>query len=146
VSLPHWFYEELRRAILSGRLRRGSRLPASRELAKQYGVSRGSVVTAFEQLFSEGYLTSKTGSGTFVSARLPQDLAHAAGPAQAVHSRLPPPSPIRPFRCYEPGLDDFPIDLWARVASRRLRKASKSLLASGDPSGYAPLREAVAIR
>jgi GntR family transcriptional regulator/MocR family aminotransferase len=144
VSLPHWFYEELRRAILSGRLRRGSRLPASRELAKQYGVSRGSVVTAFEQLFSEGYLTSKTGSGTFVSATLPQDLAHAAGPAQAVHSRLPPPSPIRPFRCYEPGLDDFPIDLWARVASRRLRKASKSLLASGDPSGYGPLREAVA--
>jgi GntR family transcriptional regulator/MocR family aminotransferase len=144
VSLPSWLYEELRRAILAGRLRRGTRLPASRELAKQQGVSRGSVVTAFEQLLAEGYLSSKVGAGTFVSGSLPEDMARTPEPATRRPTLLRDASPIRPFRPYEPGLNAFPMELWARVASRRLRKASLSLLGSGDPSGYAPLREAAA--
>jgi GntR family transcriptional regulator/MocR family aminotransferase len=146
MALPRWLYQELRRAILSGRLRRGSRVPASRELARQHGVSRGTVVTAFDQLLSEGYLSTKVGAGTFVNVRLPQDLTQTAeaGKAESPSATRPQPSLVRPFRAYEPGLNAFPIDLWARTASRRLRKASQLLLASGDPSGYAPLREAVA--
>ena len=56
TPLYHWFYEELRSAILEGRLKPGARLPATRDLARQYGLSRATVVTAFEQLKSEGYV------------------------------------------------------------------------------------------
>ena len=51
---------------------------------------------------------------------------------------------VRPFRSYEPALDQFPVDVWARVASRRLRRITPSLLESGDSRGYRPLREAIA--
>ena len=145
MSLPQWLYQELRQAILAGRLSRGSRLPATRDLARQYGVSRGSVVTAFEQLLSEGYLSTRIGAGTFVNARLPDDLAHVVRASSAPSTqRLSEHSPARPFRFYQPALDAFPMDVWARVASRRLRKASSLQLSSGDPAGYAPLRETVA--
>jgi GntR family transcriptional regulator/MocR family aminotransferase len=72
-----WLYDEIRHAILSGRLKRGWRLPATRELAKQYGVSRGTVVMAFEQLHSEGYLEGRTGDGTYINASLPEDFLTA---------------------------------------------------------------------
>uniref|UniRef100_UPI000AF9735B GntR family transcriptional regulator n=2 Tax=Streptomyces TaxID=1883 RepID=UPI000AF9735B len=58
----------LREAIRSGRLARGTRLPASRELAADLGVSRGLVTEAYEQLVAEGYLRSGRGSGTWVGA------------------------------------------------------------------------------
>ncbi len=50
VALSRWLYEEFRRGILDGRLSPGTRLPATRDLARQYGISRGTVVTVFEQL------------------------------------------------------------------------------------------------
>jgi len=74
VPLYRWLYEELRSAILAGHLRSGGRLPATRELAAQYGLSRPTVVTAFEQLRSEGYVDGKIGSGTYVSKTLPEEL------------------------------------------------------------------------
>ena len=58
-----WLYAALRADILAGRLRPGSRLPATRDLADQYGLSRGTVVSAFEELKSEGYLHGSAGSG-----------------------------------------------------------------------------------
>jgi GntR family transcriptional regulator/MocR family aminotransferase len=77
VPLYRWLYEELRSAILAGHLRPGGRLPATRELAAQYGLSRPTIVTAFEQLRSEGYVEGKTGSGTYVSQTLPDELLQA---------------------------------------------------------------------
>lgn len=77
VPLYRWLYEELRSAILAGRLRPGGRLPATRELAAQYGLSRPTIVTAFEQLRSEGYVEGKIGSGTYVSQTLPDELLQA---------------------------------------------------------------------
>src|SRR5215211_3453484 len=74
LPLYRQIYEEIRRAILGGKLVSGTRLPASRVLAKQLSVSRLTVVNAFEQLLAEGYLEGKTGAGTFVAARLPEDL------------------------------------------------------------------------
>src|SRR3954464_6700930 len=74
VPLYRWFYEELRTAILAGHLRPGARLPATRDLAKQYGLSRPTLVSAFEQLRSEGYVEGKVGSGTYVSKTLPDEL------------------------------------------------------------------------
>src|SRR5690242_16628940 len=69
-----WLYAALRGEILEGRLRPGTRLPATRDLATRYELSRGTVVTAFEQLRAEGYVEGKVGSGTRVSSVLPDDL------------------------------------------------------------------------
>src|SRR5262245_21000218 len=69
-----WLCSALRNEILEGRLRPGRRLPSSRDLARQHGWSRGTVVTAFDQLRSEGYVQGTTGSGTYVSTVLPDDL------------------------------------------------------------------------
>src|SRR5882672_12928964 len=74
VPLYRWLYEQLRTAILDGRLLPGARLPATRDLAEAYGLSRTTIVTAFEQLRSEGYVEGRTGSGTYVSTVLPEQL------------------------------------------------------------------------
>jgi len=161
VPLYRWLYDELRAAILSGHLRPGARLPATRDLAGQYGLSRPTIVLAFEQLRSEGYVEGKVGAGTYVSQTLPEQLLQAPR-AQArvtrqrrgIHlsdyaRRLRPLAatqsrPVRAFRATQPALEAFPIEVWAQVAARRLRRVSANLLSGGDPLGYRPLREAVA--
>ena len=74
ISANRWLYGALRAEILEGRLRPGSRLPATRDLARQYGLARGTIVNAFEQLKSEGYVDGNVGSGTYVSKILPDEL------------------------------------------------------------------------
>ncbi len=160
-GLFRWLYRELRTAILDGRLRPGARLPASRDLASAYHLSRATIVTAFEQLKSEGYVEGRTGSGTYVSEVLPEHLLDVRGPSpekRLPHRRIKLSSyarrlqpfrgvsarPIRAFRAHQPALDQFPTDLWAQVTARRLRRVSAGLLAGGEALGYRPLREAVA--
>ena len=161
MPIYRWLYEELRSEILAGRLHPGARLPATRDLAEQYGISRPTIVTAFEQLRSEGYVEGKVGSGTYVSETLPDELLQAprakstAGtrrrgiPLSAYARRLRPlpraeSRPVRAFRASQPALDAFPTNLWAQVAARRLRRVSARLLTGGEALGYRPLREAVA--
>jgi GntR family transcriptional regulator / MocR family aminotransferase len=157
-----WLYEEIRKGILSGRLKRGTRLPATRDLARQHGVSRGTVVMAFEQLHSEGYLEGRTGDGTYVSASLPEDFLTAqpiaivdgrSSRTKPALSRLanrlpnaPGMSSVEPPRAFspEPSPDEFPIATWAQIAARCLRGATRRLLADSDCRGYRPLREAIA--
>jgi GntR family transcriptional regulator / MocR family aminotransferase len=160
-SLYRWLYDELRAAILDGRLRPGSRLPATRDLASAYDLSRATIVTAFDQLKSEGYVEGRSGSGSYVSQVLPEQLLDVRGPrsekrlphrhvALSLYARrLPPfrgasPRPMRAFRANQPALDLFPTTLWAQVAARRLRRVSANLLAGGEALGYRPLRQAVA--
>jgi GntR family transcriptional regulator / MocR family aminotransferase len=161
TSLYRWFYDELRMAILDGRLRPSSRLPATRDLAQAYGLSRATIVAAFDQLKAEGYVEGKAGSGTYVSQVLPEQLLTVRGPRS--EKRLPhrpvslseyarrlqpfrgvPQRPLRAFRPNQPALDMFPTTLWAQVAARRLRRVSANLLAGGEALGYRPLRQAVA--
>jgi GntR family transcriptional regulator/MocR family aminotransferase len=163
VTAARWLVGALRTEILEGRLRPGSRLPATRDLARQYGLSRGTIVAAFEQLKSEGYVEGSVGSGTFVSRVVPDELLQVArrdgmpapprGTAErrlsgfARRVQLFPGYTIRPvraFRANHPALDLFPTALWAQVASRRLRRASTQMLLGTDPMGYRPLQEAVA--
>jgi GntR family transcriptional regulator/MocR family aminotransferase len=158
-----WLYATLRAQILAGRLPAGARLPATRDLARQQGLSRGTVVAAFEQLRAEGYVAGTIGSGTYVNRVLPDELLHvrragrvapAASPAPARHvarlarrlRALPgyERRPTRAFRANVPALDLFPISLWAQIASRRLRRATAQQLLGCDALGYRPLREAVA--
>ena len=149
TTLTRWLYIELRQAILDGRLRPGTRLPASRDFARHYDLSRGTVVTVFDQLRVEGYLQSRVGAGTWVNV-----LAESSQPrAKAFEPPLILPSPLaglnftfpaRPFRCHEPALAEFPMEIWARLSSRRLRRASTSSLSERDPRGHKPLRKALA--
>jgi GntR family transcriptional regulator / MocR family aminotransferase len=159
-------YENLRGAVLTGRLAPGTRLPATRVLAAELGVARNTVVNAFEQLVAEGYLESRPGDGTYVSPALPDDRLtvktarrSARRPAAPVQPPLSRQSqavsaarlgvwdedgPPRPFRPDLLALDHFPLALWARLVSRNWRHSATSLLGYGDPAGYRPLREAVA--
>ncbi len=161
VPLYRWLYEQLQAAILDGRLKPGARLPATRDLADTYRLSRTTIVTAFEQLKSEGYVDGRTGSGTYVSKVLPEQLLQAGSVREegrlrhrrivlsGYARRLQPfrsrrAHPVRAFRPNQAALDLFPTTLWAQVAARRLRRASTRLLAGGETLGYRPLREAVA--
>jgi len=161
TPLYRWLYEELRSAILSRHLHPGTRLPATRDLAEQYGLSRPTIVTAFEQLQSEGYVEGKVGSGTYVSRTLPDHMLQAPATASrpalqrrrlslsSYARRLHPlqradSKRVRAFRANLPALDEFPIGLWAQLAARRLRRVPAGLLAGGEARGYRPLREAVA--
>lgn len=163
--LHRQLYEELRRAILNGRIAPGSRLPASRELASVSRVSRNTVLSAYEQLLAEGYIQSRAGSGTFVAEAVPESMVPApvapspegrpaGGPRRVnavaeraveinfVRHALPPLA--NAFRAGLPALGAFPMDTLRRIIDRRLRRASVRMLAYGDPQGYLPLREAIA--
>src|SRR6187200_2964881 len=74
LPLYRKIYDAIRRSILAGEVQPGTRLPASRALADQLGVSRLTVVNAYDQLLAEGYLEGRTGSGTYVASELPDDL------------------------------------------------------------------------
>jgi len=158
-----WLYDALRDPILAGRLRPGVQLPSSRDVASRYGLARGTVVRAFEQLAAEGYLEGTVGAGTFVAKSLPDDLfavprgRRTPAPAAGAALRRPAgygrrvrelgvlePRPTRAFRTNLQALDLFPTTLWAQLAGRRLRDASIRDLLGCDPLGYRPLREAVA--
>lgn len=158
-----WLYGALRSEILEGRLRPGTRLPATRDLASQYKLSRGTIVTAFEELKAEGYVEGSVGSGTYVSKVLPEDLlevrseaARKAAARQQPRRRLTdygklvqpfpnwPNRATRAFRANLPAVDMFPVTLWAQLTNRRLRRTSVGLLTGTDAKGYLPLREAIA--
>jgi len=168
VPAYRWLYASLRAEILYGRLRPGARLPSTRDLANQYRLARGTIVNAFEQLKSEGYVEGSVGSGTHVSKVLPEKLldvlseqgasAHAAKPAWHA-KRLQAVSdygrratlfagyenrPTRAFRANLPALDLFPTTLWTKITLRSLRRISRRQLMGCDPLGYVPLRQAVA--
>src|SRR5258708_18217007 len=82
----------IREAILSGRLPAGVRVPSTRRLAEDLGVSRSTVLVAFDQLEAEGYLLGAVGSGSYVASAIPDHLLHdrRGEPAQAARARRPP--------------------------------------------------------
>ena len=128
--------DSLRRAIRSGRLAAGERLPSTRTLASDLGVSRGTVSAAYDQLVAEGFLVARQGAGTSVA-----DLGPAA--------ELPPPQRVPPRPRYDlrPGTPDvshFPVSTWVRAARRALAAAHPSTFDYGDPRGRPELRRALA--
>jgi GntR family transcriptional regulator/MocR family aminotransferase len=156
-------YEGHRAAIVERRLRPGDRLPSTRSLAAELGISRLPVVNAFEQLVAEGYCEGQVGSGTYVARSLPGDLllADSSGsrpekrprPGGRVLSRTsarlmraPEPwlSRFGPFRVGDVAIDQFPMKVWSHLLARQVRTLSPALLRYGDAMGYRPLREAIA--
>ena len=90
ASRSRQLYDALRGAILSGELRPGGRLPATRTLAAELGVSRTTVVTAYQQLLAEGYLLGQVGSGTYVCTTLPEESLTAPRPPEGIPGNSPP--------------------------------------------------------
>ncbi|NJP46286.1 MocR-like pyridoxine biosynthesis transcription factor PdxR [Actinacidiphila epipremni] len=128
----------LRDAVRQGRLAPGARLPSSRRLAAETGLSRGTVKAAYDQLTTEGYLAARQGSGTVVAGR-PQKPPPAAPGGSAV---LPPPRyDLRPG---SPDVTAFPAAAWLRAARRALAAAPSAGYGYGDPRGTAELRGALA--
>ena len=129
---------ELREAIRAGRLRPGERLPSSRALARELGVSRGLVQECYEQLHAEGYLTTRPGSATRVAASAQAQLAPLAQTAP------PPPQPAIDFLPGVPDLASFPRRDWIWALRDAGRTAPTGTLGYGDPRGSEPLREVLA--
>ncbi|MEU0500097.1 PLP-dependent aminotransferase family protein [Nocardia sp. NPDC005998] len=126
----------LRTAIRSGRLAAESRLPATRKLATELGLSRGTVRAAYDQLIAEGYLTARQGSGTTV-ARLPPHQQDPPGPD---------PVPDRIRHDLRPGGPDacaFPTTAWLRAARRALTSLPADIYRYDDPRGRIELRTAL---
>ncbi len=167
AGLPAYraLYDALRGGDPLGQAAPGAKLPGSRELARQEGLARGTVVAAFEMLVAEGYVEGSVGSGTFVARTLPDDLLEVARAARrrasGAPSRAAPrlaryarrvrffsanePRPVRAFRADLPALDLFPTATLgaAHLAAARARLTRRQLLGC-EPLGFAPLREAVA--
>ncbi|MEP6146276.1 MAG: PLP-dependent aminotransferase family protein, partial [Nisaea sp.] len=154
----------IRDIILTGGLRAGDRLPATRTLANDLGVSRTTMVDVFERLTAEGLLEGRTGAGTFVSQSVrigtpPEetviDIANAGIEPQA-NSAFPSPAPagsdfverlphtIRAFTTALPAVDMFPIAQWTRQSNKHWRERRDVVLGYGDASGFPPLRRAIA--
>ncbi|MDT0347391.1 MocR-like pyridoxine biosynthesis transcription factor PdxR [Streptomyces litchfieldiae] len=128
----------LRDAVRSGRLAGGTRLPASRELAADLGVSRGLVTRAYEQLTAEGYLRSGRGAGTWVC-----EIARPAG-APAGDGDGRGGEPVADFRPGTPDLALFPRAAWAAAHRRALAALPHRGLGYPDPRGLPELRRALA--
>jgi GntR family transcriptional regulator/MocR family aminotransferase len=140
----------LRDAIRGGRLHAGERLPSSRELARELGVSRGMVQDCYGQLLAEGYLTSRSGSATRVAGLSGQQAAGrpaaspAADTAPAPSRRLAEPPLIADFQPGVPDLSSFPRTDWAWAVKQACTQAAAADLGYGDPRGSLVLREVLA--
>lgn len=160
--------DQFRRAIRSGRLAAGERVPSSRALASQLGLSRGLVQQAYAQLQAEGYLVTRGGSATRVAGRItPTRPVHREQPAAAGSSPAAPgvaapgvaapspaaPSPAAPgqvapavadFKSGVPDLASVPRDDWAWAVHEACRTAPNAEFDYGDPRGSHRLREVLA--
>jgi len=147
-------YRALREAIVDGRLPAGHRLPATRALAADLGVSRNSVATAYERLVAEGYLSARVGSGTFV-APLRSRPARRRAAADPLRPRagwdfVPLPvssgagTPRYDFRTGIPDAQLFPFDTWRRLVAAEVRLRANSPGTYAEPSGHPALRAAIA--
>jgi GntR family transcriptional regulator/MocR family aminotransferase len=147
----------IRQALHGGHLKQDERLPSSRQLALDLGVSRVTVEGAYGQLEAEGYLRRQVGGGTFVAfaaARKARPAAKRAGlPSARLSSRgasivagggCRDARELRAFAGASPDLNAFPLETWQKLGNRLARRGGRELLGFGDPQGFAPLREVVA--
>jgi GntR family transcriptional regulator/MocR family aminotransferase len=121
---------ELRDAIRSGRLAAGERLPSSRALAAELGLSRGLVLECYGQLQAEGFLSSRSGSATRVAANAVAPSERPERPTESPGSRL-----AVDFRAGVTDLTSFPRRDWAWALCEACREATPAELGYGDPRG-----------
>lgn len=161
-------YDAIRQAILSCELNAGARLPASRALASYLGISRMTVINAYDQLLAEGYLEGKAGSGTFVASSLPEEFLQLSCVAKTANVTLPErkldltdyganllrdfdsvicgngETRFTAFQHGLPAMDAFPYDAWGKLYAKNFQLAKKDVFGYGDPAGLYALRSAIA--
>jgi GntR family transcriptional regulator/MocR family aminotransferase len=148
-------YRQLRDAVVDGRLRRGERLPATRELAGRLQVSRSTVSTAYERLIAEGYLEARVGAGTFVALvpvarREPRERPAGSARPTPTWQRMDDPLWTEPraiaydFSIGSPDPRLFPLETWRRFVTAELRGGLLRSASYGDPAGVERLREGIA--
>ena len=135
-------YEGLRERIASGAFVSGSRLPPTRALAVELGVSRSTIVTAYEQLVAEGYVEGRQGSGYSVCEMGEVELATAPQPAVQPTDTMERRGP-RPFSPGVPDMRHFPYRQWARCVARVARNDPEALITPGEAYGDRRLRQAI---
>jgi GntR family transcriptional regulator/MocR family aminotransferase len=161
--------EKVRAAIVTGVLRPRSQLPSSREIARELGVSRNTIVHAFEKLADEGYLRMRSGSGTFVADPLPDECVGTALPPVDVAARITrvpardvchPPVLLKTkalqmarsgigdhridFRYCSANWRNFPLREWRQFMVENISRASANMSGYSPPEGLPELRQAIA--
>lgn len=153
-------YRQIRSAVLAHDLRPGTKLPSTRQLALLLSVSRSAVVTAYEQLLAEGYVSGKIGSGTYVSSELPEPNERRAPDRRRRPSTSTAPAAMEPFlsgdfvdvtvqsdeRPFNLGrtlVDIRTMALWRKVSARVFRSLDHDHFGYSDPRGLPRLRRAI---
>lgn len=162
VNLQDQVVAQVLGLIRTGRLKPGARLPGTRELSEQLGVSRNTVMIAYERLISEGFVSSREGAGTFVTATSPDRAlsVKASATANTRDKPAPPamvkrPAPLPPYKRPSGALewdfqletsdpDVFPSTTWRRLLLKRTQSAKFNMTRYGSPSGLLELRESIA--
>ncbi len=141
LPLGRQLYLRLRDQILAGALHPGERLPSTRGLGRELGVSRNTVLEAYDQLHAEGYLTARTGSGTVVSGgAVFRQRAAPAVPALPPMGFGPFRTDIVDFRSGLPDLSRFPVRAWQRLSRDVWGQVGPRDLAYSQPEGRQELR------
>jgi GntR family transcriptional regulator / MocR family aminotransferase len=168
LPLHRQIYEQIRLAILAGKLRSHQKIPSTRQLAKSLCVSRTTVSHSYDQLISEGYIQTRLGAGTFVCAQIPDALLSARREIPPGKTDLVENADFQvklsaygeslsrsadyayPARCELsfvyglPALDLFPIGQWRKLISRHAVASTRWMEYSGEPMGYGLLRQEIA--
>ena len=168
VSIGQQLYDSLRHLVIAGKVQAGEKLPSSRGLAEQLGVSRPTVSDCYDQLISEGYLEARHGSGTYVATVKPEialgkikskkseDISRypissfAARFAQRAPSTAAALLHEIAFLPWLPAVDQFPHATWSKLLAKHTRSveataaASQTFRTSFEPRGIQALREAIA--
>jgi GntR family transcriptional regulator / MocR family aminotransferase len=161
ASLQVQVFNQIHGLIVSGRLRPGVRLPGSRALSEQLGVSRNTIILAYEALTAEGYLESKEGAGTYVSTALPDNSLSVGDRSirttthtKPVHLCIPvadeatryifPNEIVFDFALESTDPACFPCNVWRRLTNWRMQSSKFNLTYSGTPKGLRELRETLA--
>jgi GntR family transcriptional regulator/MocR family aminotransferase len=163
--LHRQIYNAFRTGIVERALRPNERVPSTRTLAAELGISRIPVLNAYAQLLAEGYFESRVGAGTLISSMLPDQVPSPARPSSSsvattggsrTISRdcalLPSMQNVLPwlggrrgaFSIGQPALDQFPIKIWSRLVVRQCRNQRFASMHYSDPMGSRDLRVAIA--
>lgn len=146
-SLIKQIYEQIRIKIFNGELKAEEKLSSTREMAKALNVSRNTVITAYEMLIAEGYITSVPGSGIFIT----QGAEFVKSPEKVIDYGVTAFSPQEikedtiGFHSGTPALDLFPRNKWDRIAGQAFKEAPVSAFGYDYPQGRPELRNTLAV-
>ena len=140
-SLHRRLYRRMRSLILDGSWPAGTRLPSSRSLAQELGLSRNTALHAIELLIADGWATARRGSAVFVSSAVPEPLPHLGNLRSG---RGVPPDPV-PFEIGRQTAEFFPLQRWNRLQAEIWAETGSTMLYGTETGDWPALPQALAI-